>query len=336
MKNNQKILFSLFIVLLIFSNCESDSQLHEVTRRKFALGTIVKITVLDTDKTEARKAIDQAFNEINRIGSLFYKGNPKSPIYRFNHSKQDTLSLSEEIINWIFRSQKLARKTKGSFDITVGKIASLYTFDQENFQPPKKKKVDSLLNYVGYRKIAVDTSRNIVIKKDQRIKIITGGSAKGYAVDRAIKSLDTFKLAGALVSAGGDLRATPREDKKKWTVGIRHPRRKDAILGTIEIEKGAVATSGDYEQFVDYNGKRYHHIISPKSGYPARASRSTTIIAPTAELADALSTGLFILGPEQGLQQIQEFSGCEALWVDSEGNYHSTKKFNDYLKNKLK
>lgn len=318
-------------ILLLFTFCSKDSGLNTVKKTDFAMGTIIQITVLDSTEKSAQKAIDLALQEIKRVGNLFYKGNPSSPIYKFNNRSKDTIKMPIEVLDLIWRGTQIAKKTMGSFDMTIEKILPYYSFNGDSLQPPQKLLIDSLKKYVNYKNLKIDLEQGALIANSRESRIATGGNAKGYAVDRAIHILDSLHVAGALVNAGGDLRVLPRKDNRKWTVGIQHPRNRNQTIGIIALKKGAVTTSGDYEQYYIYKNIRYHHIINPRTGFPARNSQSTTVIAPTAELADGLATALFILGYEKGLKILREFPNCHAFWVDSNGAYHSSPGFDKYL-----
>ena len=318
------------ITVFLFLGCSPDQEPVKVSKTDFAMGTIIQITVLDSNKQTAQKAIDLAFQEINRVGNLFYKGNPESPIYKFNHRTDKSVKMPKEVFDLIVRADQISQKTQGGFDMTIEKLLPLYNFDGDSLRPPQKSLVDSLLQYVGYKKLEFNSSTNTITSQKNGLDLATGGNAKGYAVDRAIYILDSLGVSGALVNAGGDLRVIPRPDKK-WRVGIQNPRSPNQTIGIIALNSGAVTTSGDYEQYFTFKGKRYHHIINPKTGYPGRASRAATVIAPTTELADALATGLFIQGYEKGLKILDSFPECEAFWVDSSGNYHKSSGFDRYL-----
>jgi len=147
------------------------------------------------------------------------------------------------------------------------------------------------------------------------------GVAKGYAVDAATEKLRKLGFTSAIINAGGDLRVLGRRpDGKPWRIAIRHPRRPGDLIGYVDVEDCAVATSGDYERFFIYQGKRYHHILDPRSGMPARTCESVTVMAPSAALADALATGLFVLGPQAGLRLTQVLDGVEAVFIYAEGD----------------
>jgi thiamine biosynthesis lipoprotein len=152
------------------------------------------------------------------------------------------------------------------------------------------------------------------------MNIDLGGIAKGYAVDRAFELLKGLGYRNLVVNAGGDLRVGGSKPDGPWSIGIQHPRDPEKILARISVSDTAVATSGDYEKFFIHQGKRYHHILNPKDGFPAEGCQSVTILAKDAATADALATAIFVLGPEKGYALCQRLEGVDCLIIDKEGN----------------
>lgn len=318
-------------VLFCLNSCEKEPVLQKVKSTSFAMGTVVEITVFDTSDSAANKAIETAFNEISRIASLFYEGNPESPLYAFNNRKTAEMEMPVEVLNLIRRGLDISEKTGGAFDMTIGILLPLYKFRGDSLAPPALSVVNELLPFVDRCALELDFDKNILKSKLTETRLATGGIAKGYAVDRAIEILSDRRVAGALVNAGGDLRVIARKDGKPWRVGIQNPRKTDDFIHVIEITEGAVTTSGDYQKYFFYDDKRIHHILNPKTGLPADSCQSVTVIAPTAELADALATGLFVMGVSEGLKSIKQFPNCEALWVRADGNIFMSEGFERYL-----
>jgi len=315
----------IFLTLILFGiivglyGCNSDNSLKPYQVTRFALGTVIEITVLDNSEEHANKAIEAAMAEINRIGSLFYEGNPESPLYKFSHRTSDRVVMPEEVLRLIHRGLEVSELTGGCFDMTVGVLLPLWDFKSENPKPPTGDQIKSVLPFVNYQSLTVDLENNLLISTSPRTMLTTGGIAKGYAVDRAIKILSDNGIKGALVNAGGDLRVLPRADGEKWRVGIQNPRIQQELLKVIEIDSGAVVTSGDYQKFFFYNEKRFHHLLNPKTGYPADSCQSVTIIAPTTEQADALATGIFVAGAKRGIELVETLPDTEGLIVRFDG-----------------
>ena len=169
---------------------------------------------------------------------------------------------------------------------------------------------------VNYRSIILDKKDQTVKFKRKGMAINLGGVAKGYALDRAIKVLKERKVKEALINAGGDIKIMGKRD---WKIGLQHPRKEDEVLAVIKLKDQAIATSGDYQRYFIKKGKRYHHIINPETGYPANKCMSVTIIGPNAIQTDILATGVFILGPEKGMELIEILENVEGIIVDVQG-----------------
>jgi len=324
-------IFGLVFVAILLNSCTKEPVYHQVQSTRFAMGTVIEMTVLDTLESKANEAIDEAFDEILRIASLFYEGNPQSPLYAFNNRKNNETGMPVEVLELIQRSLNVSEKTNGAFDITVGVLLPLYRFGGDSLIPPDSSTVKELLPFVDYKNLKINYEKSTLSVLYSKIRVTTGGIAKGYAVDRAIEILLKKGVAGALINAGGDLRVISRKDGKPWCVGIQNPRKPNTFINIIEISEGAVATSGDYQKYYFYKNRRIHHLLNPKTGFPADSCQSVTVIAPTTELADALATGLFVAGVTAGLDIIKKYPNCEALWVRADGKTFMSKGFERYL-----
>ena len=190
---------------------------------------------------------------------------------------------------------------------------------------PSKEKLTENLAASGWKNVQLKNDNSILVL--QNTKLDFGAVAKGYAVDKAVQMLEHSKVSAALVNAGGEVKGFGND----WIVGIQHPRNKSEILGKIKLNGMSVATSGDYEQFFEMNGKRYHHILNPKTGIPADGCQSVTVISKENKVADALATAMFVLGPEKGMELINKFEDIEAMIIDSNGRTFYSKDFNKFL-----
>ncbi len=323
--------YSIIIVSLLFvifgHNCQN--QPRKFTETRFQMGTVVQITLFETSKKSAQRQMDNGFAEIDRIAALFWEGNPDSDIYKINHRKSDTIHVRSEVAQLLARAKHISQQTDGAFDMTIGTLKELYNFEKKII--PDTNQIKAVLNHIGFENLSIDTTRNRLRFKNPDFKLITGAIVKGYAADRAIDIIKKENPYGVLVNAGGDIRVTKRHDSKKWIVGVQDPKEKGHLIGKVAIYEGAVVTSGDYEQYTIIEGKRYHHILNPLTGFSAEKSHATTVIAPKAECADAIATGLFVLGDKRGKVIINRFPCVEALWIDWEGNSILTDGFSKYL-----
>ncbi len=327
---SNKQFFPILLIGLLIIVIQCDGRIQKYSETRFKMGTVVQITVFEKNKEAAHQQINQGFAEIDRIAEKFWEGNPDSDIYKFNHRKTDSVRVSAEVAALVARAREISKKTHGAFDMTVGTLKDLYNFKRGEEKIPDSTAVVETLQQVGYDKLKINLSENMLISDNRIFTLLTGAIVKGYAAERAAWIITEANRFGVLVNAGGDIRATKRWDNKKWVVGIQDPKNKGQLLGTLSIHEGAVVSSGDYEQFSIIDGKRYHHIINPLTGFSAEQSHATTVIAPNAELADALATGLFVLGPTKGMAVLEKYPDVECLWVDRDGNIIKSDGFDRY------
>ncbi len=297
----------------------SDSDRHVDYR--FLMGTIVSVTVLTPDAELGRAAIDAAFDEIARIEAATTRYSEDSEISRLN-ARVDGFTgerVSREVAEVVARSLAVARTSSGAFDITVAPLVDLWTFPEGDYALPDESYIRAALRTVDWRAVQVDVVESTLTALPGT-ELDLAGVAKGYAVDRAVAVLRRAGIATGVVDAGGDVGfvGTP-PDANGWRVGIKHPRA-DGLMGVVLVDGGSVATSGDYQNYFLMDGVRYHHILDPSTGYPARGVMSVTVAAELAVDADALATAVFVLGPDEGMALIERTAGAEALMVAGEGD----------------
>ncbi|MGB9681754.1 MAG: FAD:protein FMN transferase [bacterium] len=229
------------------------------------------------------------------------------------------VSVSKETLDMIKESKEIARLSDGAFDISIGAVTKEWGFIDGNYRLPDKKDIERNLELVDYRLIKIDDSRVGLAKRGMCLDL--GGIAKGYAVDCMYDFLKSRGVKRAIIDAGGTIKTIgPPLDKRGWKIGIRDPRDSKRVVGVLYLEPGlAVATSGDYERYFIKNGIRYHHILDPKTGYPVYKCRSVTIVSRSATEADALSTAIFVLGPQEGLR-LAERLNVGVVIVDKNGD----------------
>jgi thiamine biosynthesis lipoprotein len=296
-----------------------------VARAYHAMGTEVTLTAYVAAEPLALEAFAAAEGEIVRIERLMTDwerpGVPPSDILRVNAAAGSGVAVpvSKETFEVITQSLDMSRRSGGAFDITYAAMHGLWKFD-EDLEPrvPAPEQIARRRRLVNWRDVIVDAGPSTVRLRRAGMRMGLGGIAKGYAVDRAAAVLRARGLANFMVQAGGDLYVSGTKGSAHWMVGVRDPRGGPRdVIATMPIENHAFSTAGDYERSFVLHGRRYHHIIDPKTGYPATASREVTIFAPTAFLADALDDAVFILGPQKGLALCKEFSDTAALIVDA-------------------
>ena len=302
-----------------------------------AMGTHIAFAAYTTPGTDARKtrvAFDAALEEIKRIEALMTTWRD-SEVSRINAAAgKSPVKVSAETFDVIREAVHTSEISEGTFDITFHTLHGLWKFDEDlDPHPPADKDVKARLPFVGFRHIKLDAKEQTVMLAKDKTQIGLGGIAKGYAVDMAAKVLEKAGLASFFVQAGGDLLARGRKpDGTEWQAGIRDPRGPEGkYFATLPITDHAFSTAGDYERAYVVSGKRYHHIIDPRTGQPATACRSVTIWAPTALLADEIDDAVFILGPEKGMKLVESLEGVGAVIVDAKNNVGISKRLQGKL-----
>lgn len=303
-----------------------------------AMGTHIAFAAYTTptvDAAKARAAFDAAIAEIKRIEALMTTWRPDSEISRINAAAgKSAVAVGEETFAVVKESVHASEISEGTFDITFETLHGLWKFDQDlDPHPPNEKDVKERLAFVGYRNIVLDESKKTVMLAKDRTRIGLGGIAKGYAVDKAVKVLEQAGLTSFFVQAGGDLFARGKKpDGKDWSAGIRDPRGPSgSFFAMLPLTDHAFSTAGDYERSYIASGKRYHHILDPRTGQPATACRSVTIWAPTAFVADEIDDAVFILGPKKGLELVESLEGVGAVIVDAANKVWVSKRLEGKL-----
>ena len=303
-----------------------------------AMGTHVSFAAYTTPtlgEPAARAAFDAAGNEIRRIDTLMTTWRADSELSRVNEAAgREKVVVSPETFEVVLAAIHTSEISEGTFDITFESLHGLWKFDQDlDPHPPTAAAVKAKLPLVGYRHIHADAAAHTIFLDQAGTKISLGGIAKGYAVDRAAAVLAAAGLTSFFVQAGGDLYTRGKKpDGTDWAAGVRDPRGPDgAFFALLHVIDHAFSTAGDYERSYIVDGKRYHHIIDPRTGYPATATRSVTIWAPTALVADEIDDAVFILGPEKGLKLVESLDGVGAVIVDAHNKVWVSKRIESGL-----
>ena len=279
----------------------------------FMMDTYVTLHAVGPKKTTSR-AISLALDRMQELDTKFNHLNPKSPIYTFNHD--GTPITDPEVLGLVKVALEVARDSDGAFDITIEPLVATWGFYGKSPHVPEDKDIRNALDAVGYQFLVLEDSK--LEKKKESVRIDLGGIAKGYIVREAAKVLRKEGVMSGLIDAGGDVYGLGKKGSDLWKIGIRNPRGED-LLGYVEVEDLAVMGSGDYERFFEENGKKYHHIFNPKTGYPAEGVIGTTIIHADPVIANAWSKPIFVLGPERGMELVKKIPGMEAIVVKSSG-----------------
>lgn len=301
-----------------------DSKQHFQAR---SMGTVVDLTLWTDDATGAAGAAEAVFDEFRRLDQLMSNWVDTSDVSKINAAAGErAVEVTDETLKLIQFAQNVSRKSGGAFDITVGAYRGLWKFDEDiDGTIPNPKDVAARRKLTGWRDVVVDAKKKTVKLRRKGMAITLGGIAKGYAVDRAVALLRGRGYQNFIMQAGGDLYVSGTKGGQKWRVGIRDPRGgRDATFAITELRDRTFSTSGDYERGFVKDGIRYHHILDPKTGQPARLCRSVTVSAKDAITADAWSKPLFILGPERGMKLLKTMPDLQAVFVDAKNQIHTT------------
>ncbi|WP_394824544.1 FAD:protein FMN transferase [Pendulispora albinea] len=304
-----------------------------------AMGTHLAYAAFTTPTVDAdatRRAFDAATREIQRLEALMTTWRPDSDLSRVNAAAgQGAVQVDPETMEVVREALHTSQISEGTFDITFESLHGLWKFDEDlDPHPPTNAAIRAKLPLVNYRHVHLDEGARTIALDTRGVRISLGGIAKGYAVDRAAKVLADLGLTSFYVQAGGDLYARGKKpDGSDWSAGIRDPRGPAGeFFALLPLTDHAFSTAGDYERAYLIGKKRYHHIIDPRTGQPATQSRSVTIWAKTAFLADAIDDAVFILGPEKGLKLVESLDGVGAVIIDAKNNLWISKRLEGKLR----
>ena len=288
------------------------------SREEAIMGTRVAVEVWHEDAGRAEAAMAAVIAEMHRVDALMSHYKPESELSQVNaRAAEGPVKVQPELSALIARALEFSALTGGAFDITYASVGYLY--DYRAHARPSEEEIAARLPSVNWRHVVVDREASTIRFAREGVRIDLGCIAKGYAVDRGIGILRDMGMRHGTVTAGGDSRILGDRRGRPWVVGIRHPDDRARVIARIPLEDAALSTSGDYERYFDEGGQRYHHIINPKTGHSAGALRSVTIIGPDATLTDGLSTSVFVLGPEHGLELVERLGEVDAVLVTADG-----------------
>jgi thiamine biosynthesis lipoprotein len=297
---------------------EKGSALHLVQRARVSMGSELQVTAWTGDEPGAVAAFDAVFDEFDRLDRLMSVWKPGSDVVRLNTAAGDhAVPVSPDTIEVLETARQVSDWTGGKFDVTFGALSGLWKFDQDqDDRIPDPRKVAALLPLVDYRALVVDRRAGTAFLQHPGMRVHLGGIGKGYAIDRSVEILRRRGITDFMIQSGGDMFVSGHRGGRPWRLGIRDPRGPaDRSFATLDLTDGTFSTSGDYERFFMHDGRRYHHILDPDLGVPAHASRSVTIVATRAVIADGLSTGVFILGGRAGMDLIERLPQVEGVIV---------------------
>lgn len=317
----------LWCVLFLLSNvwvAQAQQQYHRVLK---LMGSRFDITVVAADAEAAAAYIDMAVGEMQAIEALISSWDEHSQTAEINRmAGVAPVHVDKALFDLIERAIAVSRLTDGAFDISYASMDKLWVFDGSMQAMPSSEQIAASVRLVGYRHIVLDKVAQTVYLERAGMKIGFGAIGKGYAADCAKQLLMRKGVEAGVINASGDMSVWGcRPNGKPWTVAITNPFDKAKSCGVFPLAEGAVVTSGNYEKYVTFAGKRYTHIIDPRTGMPSSGLQSVTVFAPKAELADALATSVFVMGKDVGLDRINQLPQVECIIIDDKGVLSSSK-----------
>jgi thiamine biosynthesis lipoprotein len=295
-----------------------------MTRTEAIMGTRCAVELWSDDPVAGEAAIASVFDDMKRIDHLMSTWKEDTEISLVNREGgKHPVKISQELFSLLQVSVNYSELTHGAFDITYASVGYLYDFKKGVH--PTEAAIAKALPGINWRHMILDPKKTTVFFTRPGMRIDLGGIAKGYSVDRGIEILQKQGITRAMVNAGGDTRIIGDRFGKPWVVGIRDPDHENKMFLRMPLSNTAFSTSGDYERYFDEDGKRFHHIIDPKTGDSARKCRSVTIISGNATRTDALTKSVFIMGPEEGIKFIDTLPDVDAVAVAPDGKVFYSK-----------
>ncbi len=323
------IVFVACLIVAIYFSADTNKQVERDSGHRLVMGTFARAVVIAEDSNTAKKCIETAFAEIHKVDELMSDYKSDSEISEVNRiGFKRAVRLSHSTYEVLQKSIEFSKLTRGAFDITVGPLVDLFHSAEKKQVAPTKEQIARAKSKVGLVTMLAERVGREFLPFVRRPGRYIGGVAKGYAVDKAVEAMQTCGAIGGMVDLGGDIRCfgTPLKGKKHWIIGLQNPNSDKDIAGRdvmlkLQLANGAVATSGDYQQFVLIEGKRYSHIINRKTGTSTEGLSSVTIIANNATDADALATAVSVMGAKKGLALIESMPDTEAILITSPPEY---------------
>jgi len=292
-----------------------------VKRVQMQMGTLVTITAVAGTEEVAQAAITAGFREINRLEQLLSTWIATSDLSRVNQAAgRGPVPVSPETLTTVRRSLEVGELTGGAFNIAIGPAVDAWGIAGEP-RVPTETELASLRKLVDLSRVRLDEQSSTIFLTLPGMRLDVGGIGKGFAADRAVEAMQAAGAMAGVVALSGDIKTFGQmPDGRPFLFGIQHPRQEGGILAEVELRDEAISTAGDYEMVFERDGIRYHHILDPQTLKPARGCQSVTVIAKEGVVADGLDTGIFVMGPERGMELAERLPDVEAVIVDRDGN----------------
>lgn len=328
----------LFLGLLILFELNAGAQVLRQRAVKL-MGSRFDITIVASDSLTAENYIDTVISEVTRIEYLISDWKPQTQISRVNSNAGiKPVKVDKEVFALTQRAIHFSEITNGAFDISFAAMDKIWKFDGSMTEMPSPEAIKKSVEKVGYKNIILDSVNSTIFLKLPGMKIGFGALGEGYAADKCRDMMLAKGIKAGIVNGSGDMSTWGKKpDGSDWNIGITNPFQDNELFTVVPLREGSVTTSGSYEKYVVFNGKRYSHIINPATGYPSTGLCSVTVFGPGTETANGFSTSLMVLGKDAGLKLIEKYPAYSCIMITDEGKVITSKNFHlKKLKNNLK
>lgn len=310
---------------ILFITVQSSAQVLR-KRSVTLMGSRFDISIVAKDSASAEENIDEIITEVTRIENLISDWRAYTQIGQVNNNAGiKPIKVDREVFELTERAIELSKITDGAFDISFAAMDRIWKFDGSMTMLPSTEAIQKSIEKVGYKNIILDREKSTIFLKFAGMKIGFGALGEGYAADKCKKMMLAKGITAGIVNGSGDMNTWGKQpDGNAWNIGVSDPKNPTELLAIVPLQHGAVVTSGSYEKFVLFNGKRYAHIINPKTGYPATGLTSVTIFGPSAELANGLSTSIMVMGKKAGLKLLKHYPEMSCILISDKGKLYSS------------
>lgn len=293
------------------------------------MGGRFDISIVAKDSLTAEQNINEVIAEITRIENLISDWKPDSQVSQVNQNAGiKPIKVDREVFELAQRALKLSEITNGGFDVSFAAMDRIWKFDGSMTEMPSAEAIKKSVEKVGYKNIILDSVQSTIFLKLKGMKIGFGALGEGYATDKCRTMMIAKGIEAGIVNGSGDMSTWGKQPNgQPWKIGITNPFKPEKLLAVVPLNQGAVTTSGSYEKFVIFNGKRYSHIINPATGYPSTGLCSVTVFGPNAETANGLSTSMMVLEQTEGLLLLQKFPDYSCVMITDNGKVIKSKNF---------
>ncbi|MCT4322519.1 FAD:protein FMN transferase [Elizabethkingia anophelis] len=311
----------LFIRITLLLCTISISAQVQRSRLVTLMGSRFQITLVDKDSISAEQNIDKAVAEITRIENLISEWRPETQISQVNQNAGiKPIKVDKEVFDLTKKGIYFSKLTDGAFDISIVAMDKIWKFDDSMDELPSEQAIKESVRNVGYRNIILDSTNSTIFLKNPGMKIGFGSIGKGYAADKTRDLMKSMGVKAGIIDASGDISTWGTQpDGKPWAIGINNPFNDHKMAAILYFKENAVTTSGSYEKYTEIHGKRYSHIMNPKTGYPSTGLTSVTITGPNATMANGFSTSIMVLGEKEGLKLLKQFPEYHYLLITDKG-----------------